>query len=33
MGANIVPDVATKSGVSRRAFLRASALVGGGLLL
>jgi len=33
MGANVVPDVATKSGVSRRAFLRASALVGGGLLL
>ena len=33
MGANVVPDVATKFGLSRRAFLRASALVGGGLLL
>ena len=30
---NVVPDIAIKSGLSRRAFLKASALAGGGLLL
>jgi isoquinoline 1-oxidoreductase beta subunit len=33
MAMNVVPEAATKSAVSRRAFLKASALVGGGLLL
>jgi isoquinoline 1-oxidoreductase subunit beta len=30
---HVVPEVAPSTGVSRRAFLKASALVGGGLLL
>ena len=33
MAMNVVPEAATKSGLSRRAFLKASALAGGGLLL
>src|SRR5690606_38226160 len=33
MAANVSPELATKPDVSRRAFLKASALVGGGLLL
>ena len=33
MAMNAVPEAATKSGLSRRGFLKASALVGGGLLL
>ena len=33
MTMNVVPEAATKSGLSRRAFLKASALAGGGLLL
>ena len=33
MAMNVVPEAATKSGLSRRTFLKASALAGGGLLL
>ena len=33
MNMNVVSEAATKSGLSRRAFLKASALAGGGLLL